>query len=169
MLDPMLVNWVMQGLSQLLPAVGPAAGAAAGTIGTAIVTAAGTDLYDKTKEQAKRLFDAIRQRFAQEPDGAGATRALQTYVEGDRDFEPVVTTKIERILNQDPAFAAQVLAILRSGPLQSLIVGEEASAKDIEMSNSAGGGGTQTIQTGKKSEVERVKFTMTTPDHLEQG
>jgi hypothetical protein len=159
MLDAMLVNWVMQGLSQLLPAVGNAAGAAAG----AIVTGVGTDLYDKTKEQAKRLFEAIRQRFSQEPDGGSANRALQTYIDGDRDFEPVITTKLERILQDDPAFAAQLLAILRSGPLQSLIVGEEAAAKDIEMSNSAGAG-TQTIQTGKKSEIERVKFTMTTPD-----
>ncbi len=156
MIDPAFVNWVMQGLSQLLPVVG-------GGIGGAVVTGIGTDAYNKTKEQAGRLLDAIRHRFSKEQDGGSATQALQTYVSGDRDFEGVVRTKLERALNEDPAFAAQLLAIMRDGPLQSLIVGEEARASDIDMSNSAGIG-TQTIQTGHKSQVERVKMNITPPD-----
>lgn len=152
----MLVGLVMQGLSQLLPVVG-------GGVGAAIISGAGSDLYNKTKEQAGRLFDAIRQRFAGEHDGSKATQALQTYVDGDSDFESVVKTKLERILQNDPAFAANLLAILRSGPLQSLIVGAEATATDIEMTNSAGSG-TQTMQTGDKSQVARIKLNITSPD-----
>lgn len=163
MVDPALVTWVMQGLSQLLPVAGNAVGAAAGTIGGAIATGVGTDLYDKTKEQAKRLLGVIHQRFSQEADGGGAALALQTYVDGDRDFEPVVRSKLERIMNGDPAFAAQLLAILRSGPLQSLIVGEEASAKRVDMSNSLGEG-TQIIQGDRRAVVEDVKMNISRPE-----
>jgi hypothetical protein len=163
MFDPGLVTGVMQGLSLLLPAAGNAAGAAAGAIGGAVVTGVGTDLYNKAKEQAKRLLGVIHDRFSQEPDGGGAAKALQTYIDGDRDFEPVVKTKLERILNGDPAFAAQLLTILRSGPLQSLMVGEEASARRVEMSNRLGDG-TQIIQEDRRAVVEDVKMNISPQD-----
>src|ERR1700682_2043281 len=149
-MDPAtLAHLIINALNQFGPFVGSAAA-------TAIVTDASTDLYNKSKEQARRLIDAMRHRFQREQDNGSAAHALQTYVSGDRDFESVVKTKLERILRDDPAFSADLLRIMRSGPLQTLIIGEEAKARDIEMTNSAGTG-TQHMQTGKKSEVEGIK------------
>jgi hypothetical protein len=156
-MDPAtLAHLIINALNQFGPFVGSAAA-------TAIVTDASTDLYNKSKEQARRLIDAIRHRFQGEQDNGSAAHALQTYVSGDRDFESVVKTKLERILRDDPAFSADLLRIMRSGPLQTLIIGEEAKARDIEMTNSAGTG-TQHMQTGKKSEVEGIKMNIKTPD-----
>jgi len=156
-MDPAsLAHLIINALNQFGPFVG---GAAA----TAIVTDASTDIYTKSKEQVKRLIDAMRHRFQREKDGGSAAQALQTYVGGDHDFESVVTTKLERILRDDPAFSANLLGIMRSGPLQTLIIGEEAKARDIEMTNSAGTGA-QHMQTGKQSEVEGIKMRITAPD-----
>ena len=158
-MDPAtLAHLIINALNQFGPFVG---GAAA----TAIVTDASTDLYNKSKEQAKRLIEAIHHRFQREKDGGSATQALQTYVGGDHDFESVVKTKLERILRDDPAFSADLLHIMRSGPLQTLIIGEEAKARDIEMTNSAGTG-TQHMQTGKKSEVEGIKMNIKAPEEI---
>ena len=150
----MLANAIMQALTPLL-----------GGVGAAVATDIGNTIYDKSKEQARRLLEAIRHRFSKEQDEGSATLALQTFVNGDSDFAGVVRTKLERILQNDPDFSTEVLRIMRSGPLQSLIVGEEAKARDIDISNSAGAG-TQHIQTGKKSEVERIKLNITPPDKL---
>ncbi|MGH2497650.1 MAG: hypothetical protein ACRDIV_23350 [Ktedonobacteraceae bacterium] len=156
-MDPAtLAHLVINALNQFGPFVG---GAAA----TAIVTDASTDIYNKSKEQAKRLIDAIRHRFQREQDGGSAVQALQTYIGGDHDFASVVKTKIERILRDDPVFSTDLLRIMRSGPLQTLIIGEEAKARDIEMTNSTGTG-TQHMQTGQKSEVEGIRMSLKTPD-----
>ena len=156
-MDPAaLAHLVIHAINQFGPFVG---GAAA----TALITDASTDLYNKSKEQAARLIDAIRHRFQREPDNESAATALQAYTGGDRDFEVVVRTKLERILRDDPAFSADLLRIMRNGPLQTLIIGEEAKARDVEMTNSAGTG-TQHMQTGKKSEVEGIKMTIKTPE-----
>ncbi len=74
-----------------------------------LVTDVSTDLYNKSKEQAERLVDAIHHRFRREQDNGSAAAALQTYVSGDRDFESVVQTKLERIMRDDPAFSADLL------------------------------------------------------------
>ena len=99
-MDPAtLAHLIINALNQFGPFVGSAAA-------TAIVTDASTDLYNKSKEQARRLIDAMRHRFQREQDNGSAANALQTYVSGDRDFESVVKTKLERILRDDPAFSA---------------------------------------------------------------
>jgi len=156
-MDPAtLAHLIINAINQFGPFVG---GAAA----TALVTDASTDLYNKSKEQAGRLLDAIRHRFQREHDNGSATTALQAYSGGDRDFESVVQTKLERILRDDPAFSADLLRIMRNGPLQTLLIGEEAKARNVEMTNSAGTG-TQHMQTGKKSEVEGIVLRITSPD-----
>ena len=158
-MDPAsLAHLVINALNQFGPFVG---GAAA----TAIVTGASTDVYNKSKEQAKRLLDAIRHRFQREQDGGSAGQALQAYVGGDRDFESVVKTKLERILRDDSMFSTDLLRILRSGPLQTFIVDEEARVKGFDMTNSAGTGtGTQHAQIGKKADIENIRMTIKTPD-----
>jgi hypothetical protein len=156
-MDPAtLAHLVINAINQFGPFVG---GAAA----TALIFDASSDLYNKSKEQARHLLDAIHQRFQRESDNGSAATALQAYTGGDRDFESVVQTKLERILRDDPAFSADLLRIMRNGPLQTLIIGEEAKARDVEMTNSAGTG-TQDMQTGKKSEVEGIVMRITAPD-----
>jgi hypothetical protein len=104
----MLANAIMQALTPLL-----------GGVGAALATDIGNTIYDKSKEQARRLLEAIRHRFSKEQDEGSATLALQTFVNGDPDFAGVVRTKLERILQNDPDFSTEVLRIMRSGPLQS--------------------------------------------------
>ncbi|HXX77901.1 MAG TPA: hypothetical protein VEI53_05390 [Ktedonobacteraceae bacterium] len=160
-MDPAaLANAVMGILTQMMPFLG--------TMGAAIVTGIATDtgetIYQKGKEQGKRLLDAIHHRFATENDGGNATQALQNFVSGDLDYQSVVQTKLERLLRNDPGFSDSLLEIIRSGPLQSLIVGEEATAREIDMSNTLGVG-TQKIETGKKSQVEGVSLNIAPPEN----
>src|SRR6266487_1222104 len=159
-MDPAtLANTIMGILTQIMPLlVG---------VGAAIVTGAATDvgdtIYQKGKEQGKHLLAAIRDRFSREKDGGGATQALQSFVSGDLDYSSVVQTKLERLLRIDPRFADSLLDIIRSVPLQSLTVAEEATAREIDMSNTLGAG-TQKIETGKGSQVEGVNMNIAPPD-----
>ncbi len=142
---------VMNALTALAPYIGAA--------GTAIATDAGNSAYARGVKQAQHLYEKIRERFAHEKDGASATTALQTFVDGDADYTIVVKTKLERILQNDPAFAQDLLSMIQSGSFQSLIVGEEAEARRIAMTNTFGHG-SQTVQTGKGSTTEDIKMNM---------
>lgn len=142
---------VMNSLTVLAPYIG--------TVGTAVATNAGNSVYNRGIEQAKHLYEKIKERFSKEKDGASATQALQTFVNGDTDFNIVVATKLERILQNDPAFAQDLLHIIQSGPLQSLIVGEEAEARRIHMTNTFGRG-SQNVQTGRGSTTEDIKMNI---------
>ena len=150
-----LVSAIMQALAPMAPFLD---GVSAG-----MATKLGENISDAGKEQVTRLYSAIRQRFAKENDGGRASQALQAFVD-DPGNAGTVRIKLERILQNDPAFASELLAIMRSGPYQSLIVGEEATAPDIDMSN-ASGAGTQQIHTGKKSTTERVRMNIPNPDN----
>jgi hypothetical protein len=159
-MDPAtLANTIMGILTQIMPFLGG--------VGAAIVTSAATDVgetvYQKSKEQGKHLIATIRDRFSREKDGSSATQALQSFISGDLDYSSVVQTKLERLLRADPGFADNLLEIIRSGPLQSLIVGEEATAREIDMSNTLGVG-TQKIETGKGSQTEGVSMNIAPPD-----
>ncbi|GAC1656916.1 MAG: hypothetical protein NVS4B7_01510 [Ktedonobacteraceae bacterium] len=155
-MDPAtFANTIMQLLTPLLPYLS--------TAGTAIATSAGNAVYDKSAEQGKHLLDSIKTRFAKEKDGGSATQALQTFADGDLDYSIVVKTKLERLLRDDADFAENLLRIIQSGPLQSLVVGDEAIARNIGMSNNLGAG-TQKIQTGKGSETTDIRMNMNTGD-----
>ncbi len=142
-----ITNDVMNALNALVPYIGAA--------GTAIATNAANSVYAKGVEQAKHLYEKIKERFAREKDGASATTALQIFVDGDTDYTFVVKTKLERILRDDPAFAQDLLRIIQSGPIQSLIVGEEAEARRIAMTNIYGQGS----QACKRVEVPLQKIS----------
>ncbi len=154
-----LTNTVMGILNQFMPFLGGIGGA----IATGAASDVGDTIYQKGKEQGKHLFEAIRDRFSRENDGGGATRALQSLTAGDPDYGSVVQTKLERLLRDDPGFADNLLEIIRSGPLQSLIVGEEATAREIDIYNTLGAG-TQKIQIGKGSQVEGVSMNIAPPE-----
>jgi len=149
---------VMNTLTSLAPYIG--------ATGTAIATSVGNSAYGKGVEQAKHLYKKLQERFAREKDGASATTALQTFVDGDADYTIVVKTKLERILRDDPAFAQDLLSMIQSGPIQSLIVGEEAEARRIAMTNTSGQG-SQSVQTGRGSITEDITLNISPGDNSE--
>jgi hypothetical protein len=109
---------------------------------------------DAAFEQCKRLYDAIRTRFTQEApkDGGTASQALDTLAK-DPDIASTVETKLARILQTDPGFANTLKQILRSGPLQSIEVGDDSTAEGNQMKNRAGEG-TQTMRGGNRSTLK---------------
>lgn len=128
-------------------------------VSTAVVTKMSEDIYDKTKEQTKHLLEAIRNRFAQEPDGGKASKALQNFVEEPRDYSIVLENKLFNLLQTDLAFAKELDTIIQVGPRQLLTVEEEAWATKIRMNNSLGRG-TQKIKGSKKSTIKDVEMNM---------
>jgi hypothetical protein len=146
-------------VSAIMTALAPFAATAA----TAVATSIGNDVYAKGKEGAKRLYEAIKARFAKEEDGSITTQALQKYVDGSAKYEGLVRDELERLIKADPVFAETLAQFVQSGPLQSLIVGKESVARDIEMNNSLGAG-TQKIQEGDNSTVERVRMNINRGD-----
>lgn len=128
-------------------------------LGTAIVTKTGEDIYDKGKEQAKHLLEIIRARFAKEPDGNKATKALENYVEDPEDYKFVFEKKLFNLIEIDPTFADNLYEIIQSGPRQVLTVEEEAEARRIRMTNTTGIGN-QEIKGGKRSKIEDVEMNI---------
>lgn len=119
-------------------------------IGNAIAADASSVLL----QQGKKLYEAIRRRFAQEADGGKASQALQTFVD-DPDYSSVVEKKLFHLLQSDSSFADALYQIIQAGPRQELTVEEEAKATNIRMSNTLGKGN-QTIKGGKRSMIEDV-------------
>ena len=128
-------------------------------VGTAVVTKLSEEVYDKTKEQAKHLLEAIRNRFAQEPDSGKASRALQNFIEDPNTYGIVLENKLFNLLQADSSFAEELNKIIQSGPRQLLSVEEEAQANKIRMNNSLGRG-IQEIKGGKKSTLEDIEMNM---------
>jgi len=131
----------------------------AATAGSVVATNIGNDVYTKGKAEAKQLFETVKARFAKEKDGALTTQALQEFVNGNADYESLIKIKLERLINTDPVFAETLTQFVQSGPLQSLIVGEEAEARRINMSNTLGAGRQET-RVGNKSKVEDVNLSI---------
>lgn len=150
-------------VAALVAAVMTALTSLAATAGSAVATNIGNDVYTKGKAEAKHLFETVKARFAKEKDGALTTQALQEFAGGNVKYESLIKTELESLINADPIFAETLSQFVQSGPLQSLIVGTEAVARDIEMSNTLGAG-KQIIQEGDKSTVERVRMNINRGD-----
>jgi hypothetical protein len=126
---------------------------------TALVTKAGEDGYEKTKELTTHIYEAIRQRFAHEQDSGRASQALQVFVDGDVDYSSVVEKKLITLLQADPAFAHELAALVQSGPRQTLTLAEEAQASRIRMSNALSSG-QQDIHLGTRSRAEGIDLSI---------
>lgn len=122
--------------------------------GTAIAGKVGEDVY----QQAKKLYEAIHDRFAKEPDDGKASKALQAFIE-DPDLGGSIEIKLQRLLQSDPHFANTLHQIILTGPRQSLSADEEAEARRIRMTNTAGIGD-QAIKGGKRSKIEDIEMTI---------
>lgn len=141
-----LTNQVITALTPLLPYLSSA--------GTAIAGKIGEDTY----HQAKKLYDAIRTRFAQEPDNGRASKALQAFVD-DPDLSGSIAIKLERLIESDPVFADTLRQIVLSGPRQSLKIDEDAEAHHIHMTNTLGAGD-QDITGGKRSKLGEIEMNI---------
>lgn len=142
-----LTNQVMITLTPALPYLSSA--------GTAIAGKIGEDTY----QQAKKLYETIRARFAKEPDNGKASKALQAFTD-DPDLSGSIEIKLFRLIQNDPTFADILLQIIHTSPQQSLTVEEEAEARRIHMTNTFGKGN-QDIQGGKRSKIEDVDMNIT--------
>jgi hypothetical protein len=102
-------------------------------IGKEFATQAG----DAAFERAKRLYDAIHDRFAKEApkDEGRASKALETF-EKDPDNAATIQTKLARILQDDLDFTRELSLIVQSGPRQSFTVRRDSRAIDTDMATS---------------------------------
>jgi hypothetical protein len=141
-----LTNQVMTTLAPVLPYLSSA--------GTAIAGKIGEDAY----QQARKLYEAIRTRFAKEPDNGKASTALQAFV-ADPDLSGSIQIKLQRLIESDPIFADTLRQIILSGPRQSLTADEEAEARHIRMTNTLGIGD-QDIKGGKRAKIEDVEMNI---------
>lgn len=105
-------------------------------------------------EQSKRIYEAVKARFAREADGGKASQAL-TILASDPDNKPVVEAKLTRILQSDPAFAEALRQLVQTGPIQRLVLEENAKASRVRMRNSARTG-TQEGRGGSNSEMTDI-------------
>ncbi len=122
--------------------------------GTAIAGKIGEDTY----QQAKKLYETIRTRFAKEPDDGKASKALQAFVD-DPDLSGSIEIKLQRLIQSDPHFANTLHQIILTGPRQSLTADEDAEVRRIRMTNTAGSGD-QDIKGGKRSKIEDVEMNI---------
>ncbi|MBV9689399.1 MAG: hypothetical protein JO202_06785 [Ktedonobacteraceae bacterium] len=117
-----LTNQVMTALAPIVPYLSSA--------GTAIAGKVGEDVY----QQGKKLYEAIRTRFAKEPDGGKASKALQAFVD-DPDVSGAVEIKLQRLIQSDPAFADTLRQIIHAGPQQVIDATDAATVRKNTMKN----------------------------------
>lgn len=127
-------------------------------LGTSVATEAGKDVY----QRGKHLFELIKARFAREADGGKAVRVLEDAV-SDPDLSSSLETKLFRLLTNDATFASELRQFMQSGPRQSLTQGEEAVARRIRLTNTAGTGD-QEIRQEKHATAEDIEFNIRTSD-----
>ncbi len=147
-MDPAaLTSLVVGTLTPLMPFLG--------SMGAALVGKVTEDLYD----EGKRLYEAIRTRFAKEADGGKASKALQNFADDPEEYREVFEKRLFVLLETDQAFANTLRQIVQTGPRQTLTVEEEAEARRIRMTNTAGIGN-QEIKGGKRSKIEDVEMNI---------
>jgi hypothetical protein len=117
---------------------------AGASVGTSIVTKLGEDIYDKGKEQGKRLYQAVKVRIEEEKavDNGKANKALQNFLEDPDDYADVFRKKLALLLQTDPSFARALDQMLQQSVAlrQVILLGENAIAEGNEQSNTLGFG-----------------------------
>lgn len=148
-MDPTtLTNEVMKSLAPVVPYLS--------TAGAAIATKVGEDVY----ERGKKLYEAIRARFAKEPDDK-ASNALQAYVD-DPDLAGSIEIKLQRLIQNDPSFAETLQQIMRAhaGPQQVIDVSDNADVSENKLKTSQKSG-FQGIRASGESVAKKNELTIT--------
>jgi hypothetical protein len=124
-------------------------------VGESIATKFGEDAYDASKH----LYEVVRDRFAKKDDGGKASRALQNFADDPQLYGNVFKEILLPSLQTDPGFADKLNQILNTGPIQRIIVGEDAKVEDTHMTNEYGQG-IQTIAGGDRSTFSDVSMNI---------
>jgi hypothetical protein len=103
-------------------------------------------------EQGKRLYEAIRSRFAKEPDHGKSSKVLDNFTADPDEYTINLENKLLTLLQADPDFARILSQILQSGPIQSIEIGDDAIAEGNSMKNRLGKG-SQTMRGGRGSRL----------------
>lgn len=152
----MLAHQIILALTPLAPFL---SGVGAG-IGASMVNKLGEDIYDESKDQGKRLYQAVKVRIEEEKpvDGGKASKALQNFIEDPDDYAGIFQQKLEAIFQAEPSFAEALNEMLQqsSALRQVILLGEDAIATDNEQSNSLGIG-EQRIELGKGARAQNNK------------
>ncbi len=105
---------------------------------------------DAAFEQGKRLYEAIRSRFAKEPDSGKTSKVLANFVDDPDEYTINLENKLHTLLQDDPDFAHILSQIVESGPKQSIEIGDNAVAKGNSMKNRLSKG-SQSMKGGNSS------------------
>jgi hypothetical protein len=114
-------------------------------------TKVGEDVY----EQGKHLYDLIHARFAKEADNGKSSKVLQNFAEDPKEYSPNLENKLLLLLQSDPNFANTLSQIIKTGPLQEMNFGDDASVEDTHQSNELGQG-TQSMNVGERATFKNV-------------
>ena len=141
-----LTNEVMTALAPIVPYLSGAGNAIAGKVGE--------DVY----QQGKKLYQAIRTRFAKEPDSGKANKALQAFVD-DPDLSGAIEIKLQRLIQSDPAFADILCQIIHTGSQQVIDASDAATVRKNTM-KSTQHRGFQGIKASGEALVEENEQTI---------
>jgi hypothetical protein len=91
-------------------------------------------------EQGKRIYEAIRTRFAKEADGGKTNKVLENFTDDPEEYAPNLQNKLLSLLRADPDFANTLTQIIQAGPVQSIEIGDDSVAESNQMRNRKGQG-----------------------------
>ena len=124
-------------------------------VGESIATKFGEDAY----EASKHLYEVVRDRFAKIDDGGRASKALQNFADDPQVYGNVFEGILLPSLQADPGFTGTINQILHTGPIQRIVVGEDAKVADIQMNNEYGQA-LQTIEGGDRTTFSDVSMNI---------
>lgn len=107
---------------------------------------------DAAFEQGRRLYGAIRSRFAKEPDNGKTSKVLVNFVDDPEEYTINLENKLRTLLQDDPDFAHILSQIVESGPRQSIEIGDNAVAEGNSMKNRLSKG-SQSMRAGHGSHL----------------
>jgi len=117
----------------------------------AVANKVGEDVY----EQGKHLYDVIHARFAKEVDNGKSSKVLQNFAEDPKEYAPNLENKLLLLLQADPNFASTLNQIIKTGPLQEMSFGDDASLEDVHQDIERGQG-TQSMKAGERAKFKKV-------------
>jgi hypothetical protein len=125
------------------------------TAANAIAPKVGEDAY----AEVKHLYGVIHTRFDKEADDGKSSKVLQNFAEDPEEYAPNLENKLLQVLQADPSFANTLNQIIKTGPLQEMIFGDESSIEDTHQTNEQEQG-TQSMKGGKSVTFKNVSQTI---------
>lgn len=148
----------------VLAPLGPILAGIGGALGVGIVNKVGENLgddaYNQVKEEGKRLYQVVEERFDKEKsaDTGSSSRALQNFIYEPDTYRDIFQKKLVALFKADPTFADRVSEVLSNSlALQQVMRGGNQSVlRNNEQTNSVGFG-KQSIEVGDGGTAESNK------------